>query len=137
MFEIMHKTYQIFIRKIYQWMLQFFIGLWSIFLIPFIKLKELINTLRRTRIVFPDPASKSKSESKSDAKPKPEQKVKPKKAVNPEECTICFDTRIQTYMFYPCGHATFCKDCAFHLFKKKKNCPDCRGLIKDTVRVYQ
>ena len=54
-----------------------------------------------------------------------------------DECTICFGLLIHTYMFYPCGHATFCKDCASRLFKSADNrCPDCRTLIKDTVRVF-
>ena len=102
-------------------------------------MKEVFINIRRVQkfrspITLDDKVQKG---PKPDVKPESQQRVKPKKAVNPEECTICFDTRIQTYMFYPCGHATFCKDCALHLFKKKKNCPDCRGLIKDTVRVYQ
>ena len=55
-----------------------------------------------------------------------------------EECTICFEPRDQTYIFYPCGHATFCKNCALHLFEKPgKRCPDCRATIKDTFRVFQ
>ena len=55
-----------------------------------------------------------------------------------EECTICFEPRDQTYIFYPCGHATFCKDCALHLFEKSdKRCPDCRATIKITFRVFQ
>ena len=54
------------------------------------------------------------------------------------ECTICFELRNQTFMFYPCGHATFCKDCAFKLFEHEdKKCPDCRRQIQDTIRVYQ
>ena len=54
-----------------------------------------------------------------------------------DECTICFGLLQQTYMLYPCGHATFCKDCAYRLFKSPDNrCPDCRTLIKDTVRVF-
>ena len=55
-----------------------------------------------------------------------------------DECTICFEFLNETYLFYPCGHATFCKDCALHLFENvDKRCPDCRALIKDTVRVYR
>ena len=54
-----------------------------------------------------------------------------------DECTICFGLLIHTYMFYPCGHATFCIDCASRLFKsEEKKCPDCRALIKDTIRVF-
>ena len=53
-------------------------------------------------------------------------------------CTICFEARNQTYIFYPCGHATFCKDCALRLFNNAtKTCPDCRTAIKDTFRVFQ
>ena len=51
-------------------------------------------------------------------------------------CTICFEARNQTYIFYPCGHATFCKDCALKLSQHAtKTCPDCRTNIKDTFRV--
>ena len=53
-------------------------------------------------------------------------------------CTICFEARNQTYIFYPCGHATFCKDCALKLSQNAtKTCPDCRTNIKDTFRVFQ
>ena len=62
----------------------------------------------------------------------------PLQEVKDEECTICYEPRNPTYMFYPCGHATFCKDCATHLFENsEKKCPDCRRPIKEVVRVFQ
>ena len=63
--------------------------------------------------------------------------VQEKEEEEEDECSICFELRNQTYMFYPCGYATFCIDCASHLFKsEEKKCPDCRALIKDTIRVF-
>ena len=85
-------------------------------------------------VTKPEPTLKG-AEGVIDSSPDVHDVVEVKKA---DECTICFDTRIQTYMFYPCGHATFCKNCALHLFNNsERKCPDCRSLIKDTVRVYQ
>ena len=55
-----------------------------------------------------------------------------------DECTICYEPRIQTYVFIPCGHATFCKDCALHIFENTdKRCPDCRSRIQQTFRIFQ
>ena len=62
----------------------------------------------------------------------------PLQKVNNDECTICYEPRNPAYMFYPCGHATFCKNCASRLFEEsEKKCPDCRRPIKDIVRVFQ
>ena len=62
----------------------------------------------------------------------------PLQEVNDDECTICYEPRNPAYMFYPCGHATFCKNCASRLFEEsEKKCPDCRRPIKDIVRVFQ
>jgi len=47
----------------------------------------------------------------------------PLQEVNDDECTICYEPRNPAYMFYPCGHATFCKNCATRLFEKsEKKC---------------
>ena len=55
-----------------------------------------------------------------------------------DECTICFEPRNPSYLFFPCGHATFCKDCALHLSETtEKRCPDCRSRILGTCRVFQ
>ena len=55
-----------------------------------------------------------------------------------DECSICYEVRDQTFVFYPCGHATFCKGCAIRVFETKdRRCPDCRTVIRDTFRVYQ
>ena len=62
----------------------------------------------------------------------------PLQELNDDECTICYEPRNPAYMFYPCGHATFCKNCASRLFEEsEKKCPDCRRPIKDIVRVFQ
>ena len=54
-----------------------------------------------------------------------------------DECSICFEPRNPTYLFFPCGHATFCKDCALRLSEnKEKRCPDCRTTIQGTCRVF-
>ena len=54
-----------------------------------------------------------------------------------DECTICFGPRHQTYLLFPCGHATFCKDCALRLSgNEEKRCPDCRTTIQGTCRVF-
>ena len=54
-----------------------------------------------------------------------------------DECTICFEPRNPTYLFFPCGHATFCKDCALRLSEnEEKRCPDCRATIQGTCRVF-
>ena len=55
-----------------------------------------------------------------------------------DECTICFEPRNPTFLFFPCGHATFCEDCALRLYKtEEKRCPDCRSPIQATCRVFQ
>ena len=54
-----------------------------------------------------------------------------------DECTICCEPRHPTYLLFPCGHATFCKDCALRLSEnEEKRCPDCRTTIQGTCRVF-
>ena len=55
----------------------------------------------------------------------------------PDNCTICFEPRNETYAFIPCGHASFCKQCAFYLFENgNKKCPTCLSRIERPMRVF-
>ena len=77
-------------------------------------------------------------QSKIDESEKLRKNLEMMKIANDDECTICYEPRNPAYMFYPCGHATFCKNCASRLFEEsEKKCPDCRRPIKDIVRVFQ
>ena len=60
-----------------------------------------------------------------------------KESLAGEECSICFGIRIHTFVFVPCGHATFCEDCASRIFNEVKKCPTCQALITHSVRLYQ
>ena len=55
-----------------------------------------------------------------------------------EDCSICFEPRIETYALNPCGHATFCAVCALKLFEsRERKCPNCRKHISETMRLFQ
>ena len=60
----------------------------------------------------------------------------PKDSRTNDDCSICFGTRIHTFVFVPCGHATFCEDCATRIFNEVKKCPTCQALITHSVRLY-
>ena len=54
-----------------------------------------------------------------------------------KDCSICFEPRHETYVFSPCGHASFCKNCALYLFEKgDKRCPTCRATITNTMKIF-
>ena len=54
-----------------------------------------------------------------------------------KDCSICFEPRHETYAFGPCGHASFCKNCALYLFEKgDKRCPTCRATITNTMKIF-
>ena len=50
-------------------------------------------------------------------------------------CSICFEPRTQTYLLTPCGHATFCENCANH-FCNDKRCPICRTVVTGKIKVF-
>ena len=50
-------------------------------------------------------------------------------------CSICFEPRTQTYLLTPCGHATFCENCANH-FCNDKRCPICRTMVTGKIKVF-
>ena len=50
-------------------------------------------------------------------------------------CSICFEPRTQTYLLTPCGHATFCENCATHFCDDKK-CPICRTVVTGKIKVF-
>ena len=52
------------------------------------------------------------------------------------ECTICFGPRVRSFVFIPCGHATFCGDCASRIFDGIKKCPTCQSQIDQKFRVF-
>jgi pSer/pThr/pTyr-binding forkhead associated (FHA) protein len=47
-------------------------------------------------------------------------------------CKICFDGVIDVVL-YPCGHLVICQECA----KKVSDCPICRMVICDVVKMYK
>ena len=52
------------------------------------------------------------------------------------ECSICFCDRIRTFALVPCGHATFCEDCATRILVDVKKCPTCQCHIDSKLRVF-
>ena len=52
------------------------------------------------------------------------------------ECSICFNPRVKTFLFYPCGHATFCKACADRIVAELKKCPTCQSPICGSCPVF-
>ena len=48
-----------------------------------------------------------------------------------DECVVCL-TNSKQYAVIPCGHLCLCKECSERL----TNCPVCRCLIKDILKVY-
>ena len=53
-----------------------------------------------------------------------------------EECSICFSPRIKTFLFFPCGHATFCEPCANCIFNELRKCPTCQTPIQGKCPVF-
>ena len=54
------------------------------------------------------------------------------------ECSTCFEPRIRTFLLFPCGHATFCEQCAAYFCESEaKTCPTCRAIIVGKIRVFQ
>ena len=54
------------------------------------------------------------------------------------ECSTCFEPRTRTFLLAPCGHATFCQECAEHFCNSDdKRCPSCRTKITGKIRVFQ
>ena len=96
----------------------------------------------RQSLSVDDDSSKKKPKRKSKKKKTKKTQDQIQDASNVEkptydECTICFEPRNPTYLFFPCGHATFCKDCALRLSEnEEKRCPDCRSTIQGTCRVF-
>ena len=54
------------------------------------------------------------------------------------ECSTCFEPRIRTFLLFPCGHATFCEQCAAYFSESDaRTCPTCRAVIVGKIRVFQ
>ena len=53
------------------------------------------------------------------------------------ECSICFNPRTKSFLFYPCGHATFCEACANRIKIELKKCPTCQNPIFGLCPVFQ
>eukprot|EP00854_Cymbomonas_tetramitiformis_P021636 gene21636-26024_t len=52
-----------------------------------------------------------------------------------ERCIICYDSRA-THVFLECGHAGFCKICAFKMWVRPPHeCPTCRQKIEQVVEL--
>ena len=67
----------------------------------------------------------------------PDQQLEPKSQEIPE-CSTCFEPRTQTFLLVPCGHATFCQNCAIQFCTTEpKKCPTCRGQVTGKIRVFQ
>ncbi|ELT95195.1 hypothetical protein CAPTEDRAFT_93478 [Capitella teleta] len=49
-----------------------------------------------------------------------------------DTCTVCFLGQREV-VFQPCAHLVCCKDCA----QCVKNCPVCRGMIKDVIKIFR
>ena len=93
-----------------------------------------------------EPPKKPKKKKKSKKKqlyyldPKPTEKaekVESQVESDVPDCTICFCPRKETFMVNPCGHATFCGDCADRILQGTKRSPNCQVSITSTKRIYQ
>ncbi|UYV71724.1 NEURL1B [Cordylochernes scorpioides] len=51
------------------------------------------------------------------------------------ECILCCEQEINS-IFYDCGHACMCFQCAKEQWSKSNQCPMCRRAIKDVIRIY-
>lgn len=51
------------------------------------------------------------------------------------ECSVCFDHQIGAVLI-PCGHASYCFQCAEGLRKKGKGCAICRKKIEGVTKLY-
>ena len=49
-----------------------------------------------------------------------------------DKCVFCFD-KVLNVALNPCGHVIACTDCEKKL---PKNCPICRNVISNTLRIY-
>ena len=65
----------------------------------------------------------------------PNQRIEPTEPRIPE-CSTCLEPRTRTFLLVPCGHATFCQECA-ERFHEDKRCPTCRAEITGKIRVFQ
>lgn len=69
----------------------------------------------------------------SKTRPKPPRPSQPPRKRD-DECKICMERSVNT-VFYKCGHQCACEDCGFKL--KNKQCPLCRAVIHDVIKVYR
>ena len=72
--------------------------------------------------------------------------MRPKNTINQQsldllsglECSICLKPRDRTFALLPCGHATFCENCAAHFCESPdKRCPSCREVTTGKLRLFQ
>ena len=54
---------------------------------------------------------------------------------NSRLCQICYDKTIEC-VFFPCGHAKTCEECATRIKNSGKPCPYCRKSVSTTYRIY-
>ena len=61
-----------------------------------------------------------------------------------QQCAVCLSDEsdtpdLQVLVVYPCGHRCICTDCVeafMALPEARRNCPQCRGPVKDIIRVF-
>jgi ankyrin repeat protein len=57
-----------------------------------------------------------------------------KKTLPVEQCIICYNKPEQKAAFIPCGHSSFCSDCAYKFLSKP--CPLCRTHVTQMLKLY-
>lgn len=56
---------------------------------------------------------------------------------NGTECIICYTKKIDCVL-YSCGHMSLCYQCAIRQWRQSTGqCPLCRAVIKDVIRIYK
>ena len=53
-----------------------------------------------------------------------------------KKCVVCYDTRTETFVLLPCGHAKTCEICSDRLVKESKNCPMCRSIVTKYQKIF-
>jgi hypothetical protein len=77
-----------------------------------------------------EPEEKNEEDGEDEVPPPRRRRVRPHS--NGNACRICFAEDTNLVLFNPCGHATFCVQCAASV----SACPICRSPVSGTQRIF-
>ena len=51
-------------------------------------------------------------------------------------CVVCLLPRITTWIFMPCRHACYCRECSERLEELEQPCPVCRSIVQSRFQIF-